>query len=194
MPLSMLAAVPDPLATWGQIAAIILAVELLIFVLLGLALSLLLMFAFAWMREKVELIKRLRPTIDSLNQALEAEAAERPLAMPQAENPLVRGVAQVPTRLRALDRRVEQGSERVASVVIEFRARTLMVRQMARAFFLPGSLRPEQRRLAGASEEARSALAGERVAPAAPEAPVAEAQRPPAAVQFAQQTHHASAR
>ncbi len=142
MPVLILA--DDPLATWGEIAAIILAIELFVFVLLALGLSLALMFAFAWVREKAELVRRLRPGVDGLNRALATAAEERPLAEPLAENPLVRAVVAVPGQVRAVDQRIERGSDRVAEAVIEVRARTLMVKQMARAFFLPGLTRREQ--------------------------------------------------
>ncbi|RAQ97083.1 hypothetical protein [Thermogemmatispora tikiterensis] len=166
----------DPLETWGQIAAIVLAIELLVFVLLALGLSIGLFFAFAWVQEKSELIKRLRPAVDQLNQALETSPTERSTEGGALEHPLVQGVVSLPERVRAVDRRVEQGSDRVAEAVIEFRARTVMVKEMARAFFLPGLVRREARQQelrraaeAGAelredSREARPSTAGRSVA------------------------------
>ncbi|GER85023.1 hypothetical protein KTAU_36590 [Thermogemmatispora aurantia] len=144
----------DPLETWGQIAAIVLAIELFVFVLLALGLSIGLFFAFAWVQEKSELIKRLRPVVDQLNQALETSPTERSTEGGALEHPLVQGVVSLPERVRAVDRRVEQGSDRVAEAVIEFRARTVMVKEMARAFFLPGLVRREarQRELRRAAE------------------------------------------
>ncbi|WP_052890854.1 hypothetical protein [Thermogemmatispora carboxidivorans] len=147
----------DPLETWGQIAAIVLAIELFVFIVLALGLSIGLFFAFAWVQEKSELIKRLRPAVDQLNQALEVSAAERPAEGGALEHPLVQGVVSLPERVRAVDRRVEQGSDRVAEAVIEFRARTVMVKEVARAFFLPGLVRREARE----RELRRAAVAGE---------------------------------
>ncbi|WP_069802703.1 hypothetical protein [Thermogemmatispora onikobensis] len=152
----------NPLETWGQIAAIVLAIELFVFVVLALGLSIGLFFAFAWVQEKSELIKRLRPAVDQLNQTLEAGAAERPAEGGALEHPLVQGVVSLPERVRAVDRRVEEGSDRVAEAVIEFRARTVMVKEMARAFFLPGLVRREVRerelrRAVEAGEELRGA-------------------------------------
>nr|BBH93728.1 hypothetical protein KTA_19270 [Thermogemmatispora argillosa] len=154
----------DPLETWGQIAAIVLAIELFVFILLALGLSIGLFFAFAWVQEKSELIKRLRPAVDQLNQALESSATERP-AEGALEHPLVQGVVSVPERVRAIDRRVEQGSDRVAEAVIEFRARTLMVKEMAKAFFLPGLVRREARE----REQLRTARTAEMPREAAPQ-------------------------
>ncbi|MBX5458694.1 MAG: hypothetical protein IRZ31_17515 [Thermogemmatispora sp.] len=156
----------DPLETWGQIAAIVLAIELFVFILLALGLSIGLFFAFAWVQEKSELIKRLRPAVDQLNQALETSPTERPTEGGALEHPLVQGVVNLPERVRAVDRRVEQGSDRVAEAVIEFRARTVMVKEMARAFFLPGLVRREarQRELRESSREARPSTAGRSVA------------------------------
>jgi uncharacterized membrane protein YccC len=133
------------LAPWGQTAAIILALYTFVSIIVGLALVAALMFAFAWLREKSELIKRLRPTINETNSALEIVKRGDPLPSEMARNKLVSAVAQapkiatsLPSRASSIDAKVERGSERVADVVIEFRARTQMVKGMARAFFLPG--------------------------------------------------------
>ena len=50
----------DPLAAWGQAAGIIIAMYLFVLLLVVLALSLLFMYAFAWIREKSELVKKVR--------------------------------------------------------------------------------------------------------------------------------------
>jgi len=41
-------------------------------------------------------------------------------------------------RVTTIEKKVDEGSERVAHAVIEFRARTVMVKEIAKAFFLPG--------------------------------------------------------
>ncbi|WP_297161526.1 hypothetical protein, partial [Thermogemmatispora sp.] len=71
---------------------------------------------------------------------------------------LVQGVVSIPEHVRAIDRRVEQGSDRVAEAVIEFRARTMMVKEIAKAFFLPGLVRREVAR----TDAPRAAASGER--------------------------------
>ena len=148
--------VGDPLAAWGQAAAIILLFYMLIFILIGLALTLVLMLGISWVREKAELIKRLRPTVDSVNKTTEA-AKQGNMAIVEAnDNRVVRTVAEVPIYMRNVETKVEQGSERVAGAVIEFRARTMMAKQMLKAFFLPGLKSSEQTGLGRAGVGFRS--------------------------------------
>lgn len=128
----------DPLAPWGQAAAIVLLLYFLIVILLGLGLTLGLMFGLSWVREKTELIKKLRPTVESVNTTTES-AIKGNLPAPTAQdNKIVRTVAEVPVRIRDIDHKIEQGSDRVADAVIEFRARTQMTKAIVKAFFLPG--------------------------------------------------------
>lgn len=135
----------DPLAPWGQAGAIILALYMFVYILIGLAVSAGMMFGFAWIRQKAELIKKLRPTVDSVNYSLE-EANKGALPAPgPGENKVVRAIAEVPRRATAVEKKVDEGSERVAHAVIEFRARTVMVKEIAKAFFLPGLTNHESR-------------------------------------------------
>ena len=137
------------LAPWGQAAAIIIALYVFISIIVGLVLTAVLMFLFAWIREKAELIKMLRPTVLQVNEALEASQRGDPLPPGVADNKIIAAVAKVPkvaatlpARASSIEQKVERGSDRVANAVIEFRARTEMVKGMARAFFLPGLTRP----------------------------------------------------
>jgi hypothetical protein len=138
----------DGLAPWGQASAIILAVYLFFSILVSLALVAGLMFALAWIREKAELLRRLRQPMSEINQA--AVAAKQGNALPPqlADNKIAAAIVQVPrvaknvaARASTVEQRVDQGSERVASAVIEFHARTAMVKGMVKAFFLPGLTR-----------------------------------------------------
>jgi hypothetical protein len=141
----------DPLAPWGQASAIILALYMFVYILIGLAVSAALMFGFAWVRQKAELIKKLRPTVESVNHSLEeANKGELPPPRP-GENKVVRAIAEVPMRVTTVEKKVDEGSERVAHAVIEFRARTVMVKEIAKAFFLPGLAHRDSR---SQSEEA----------------------------------------
>jgi hypothetical protein len=107
-------------------------------VIIGLAVALGLMLGLAWVREKVELIKRLRPTVDSVNKTSEA-AIKGALPPPGPnDNKIVRTVAEVPVYAHTIEKKVEEGSDRVTSGVIEFRARTEMAKTIVKAFFLPG--------------------------------------------------------
>ena len=130
--------VGDPLAPWGQAAAVILLFYMFLSVIIGLAVALGLMLGLTWTRQKVELIKRLRPTVDSVNTASEA-AIKGALPPPGAnDNKIVHTVAEVPAYTHTIEKKVEEGSDRVASAVIEFRARTEMAKTVLKSFFLPG--------------------------------------------------------
>lgn len=136
------------LPTWGQLAAIILVLYLFVSATVALGLAATLMLILTWVREKAEHIKRLRPAIDQVNAALSAGKVEEPLPPELAEHQLLRAVSQIPkvtaklpVTVSAAERKVEQGSDRVVQAVIEFRARTEMVKGMAKAFFLPGLTR-----------------------------------------------------
>ena len=127
------------LAMWGQIAAIVICVFVLIFVLLAVAFNVLMAFAMTWVREKVDLIKMLRPTVESINKA--SESVSQGVAPIANENAIVRTVASLPTKIHAVDKKVEQSTDRVAEAVIEFRARTVQVQTVVKAFLLPGLMR-----------------------------------------------------
>ena len=130
------------IAMGGQIAAIIICASLLILFVLVLAVNLALGFLFAWVREKIELIKLLRPTVDSVNKS--SEAALRGVAPSAEENPIIHTIATLPGGVHAVDQKVVQASERVAGAVIEFRARTVQVQTVVKAFLLPGLMRKQR--------------------------------------------------
>jgi flagellar basal body-associated protein FliL len=134
----------DLLALLGQASAIILLLYLMVLILIGLVLRLALMLGASWVREKAELIKRLRPTVDSMNTTTEA-AVHGTLPADQG-NKVVRAVAEIPVYARTVDQKVEQGSEKVADVVIEFRARTQMAKAVFKTFLSPGP-KPRQKAL-----------------------------------------------
>jgi hypothetical protein len=136
----------DPLAPFGQAAGIILALYTFVSILIGLALAAGLMFGLAWVREKSELVKKLRPMVDKVNTTTEsAMSGTLPPAQPGDKqiDKIARIVAEGPMVVQNIDKQVDQGSERVARAVIEFRARTMMVKTIAKAFFLPGLTRRE---------------------------------------------------
>jgi hypothetical protein len=141
-------ALADVLASWGQAAAIILAIFLFINILVGLAFTAALMFLFRWVREKTELVKKVRPVIDALNQAIENPGVAAPNGA--AQQRLVQVVQRVqalelPQKLehvqsqaQFLSAQVDQRADRVAETMIEIRARTVMVKGVLKALFLPG--------------------------------------------------------
>jgi len=139
----------DPLAMWGHIAAIILLIYLLVFILIGLALAFVLLVGMTWVREKVELIKMIRPTVNSVNKTTQAAIAG---TLPEAkddENKLIRTAAEIPAYAHEIETKVDEVSDRVASAVIEFRARSMMAKSMLKAFFLPGLAHRTQAQLEG---------------------------------------------
>jgi len=139
----------DPLAMWGHIAAIILLIYLLVFILIGLALAFVLLVGMTWVREKVELIKMIRPTVNSVNKTAQAAIEGRLPEAKDDENEVVRTAAEIPAYSHKIETNVEQGSDRVASAVIEFRARSMMAKSMLKAFFLPGLAHRTQAQLEG---------------------------------------------
>jgi hypothetical protein len=126
----------NPLPPLGQIAAIIILAYMLLTIVILVALAVVLALGMQWVRQKSELIKRLRPTVDSVNTT--TQAATRGDMPASDENKVVRAIAEVPSYVKTIDNKVEQGSDRVAGGVIEFRARAMMARQVVRALFLPG--------------------------------------------------------
>jgi len=144
----------DPLTTLGQVSAIIMLIFMLISTLVSMALVVALLFGISWLREKVKLVKQLRPVVDSVNansQAAAKGALPAPTGNENAAEKVARATAQVPAYARSIEEKVEQGSDRVAGAVIEFRARTVMVKGTLKALFLPGlNNRPKRARLPGA--------------------------------------------
>ncbi len=140
----------DILAPLGQAAAIILALYMLVFILIGLGFCLLMMYGLTWVREKAELVKKLRPTVDSVNTTIESGTSETLPATVDQNNKLVQAVHSIQSvqvvqkakvaqqQVDNIEKKVDQGTDRVANAVIEFRARTVMVQGMLKAFFLPG--------------------------------------------------------
>jgi hypothetical protein len=138
---SMVLAVNPVLATWGQVAAIVICFYILVFVLIALAFNLAMSFGLAWLREKAELLKLLRPYVESVNKT--SEAAVQGIPPSENENKIVQTVAEIPARVHTIDKQVEQVSDRVANAVIEFRARTVQAKTIAKALFLPGLMKQE---------------------------------------------------
>jgi len=137
----------DILTQLGQAAAIILLIYLFVNILIGLAFALVFMFAVAWAIEKAESIKKLRPTVKSVNEAIknpEDGASSNKLvevvhsiqkaAIPQKIEGVQHGV-------QGVEQKVNQGADRVAGALIEFRARTVQAQGVLKAFFLPGLTR-----------------------------------------------------
>jgi hypothetical protein len=138
----------DVLAPWGQAAAIILAIYLFVSIVVGLAFTAALVFLFAWVHDKAELIKKLRPTVDVLNQAIVRPESVSPVGTVQERLTqavqrvqaieLQQKLEQIQRQTQSISVRVDQQADRVAGGIIEFRARTAMAKRIVKAFFLPG--------------------------------------------------------
>lgn len=138
----------DALAPWGQAAAIILAIFLFVNILIGLALTAGFAFLFAWVREKAELVKKIRPNIDIINHTIETPESVFPVGNTQQK--LVQAIQRVQSlevphkleevqhKVQSISVQVDKRADRVAETMIEIRARTEMVKGIAKAFFLPG--------------------------------------------------------
>jgi hypothetical protein len=124
------------LETWGQIAAIIICLFALVFILLAVAFNLAMALGMSWLAEKINAIKMLRPTVESVNKA--TESALQGLSPDEDQNRMIRTAASIPTTMHNLEKKVNQSTDKVADAVIEFRARTVQAKTMLKAFFLPG--------------------------------------------------------
>ena len=141
MPVLVLADIHSVLAIGGQIAAIVIGLYSLLFIILTVVYGLSMDVLFTWVSEKVKLIRMLRPTVDSVNKTTEAMVDGKPI--PANDNRIVEYVAQGPAQVHKLDQRVDNVTDKVANAVIEFRARTIQVQTVAKAFFTPNTLRRE---------------------------------------------------
>lgn len=138
--MNMVIAVAPLFALWGQIAAVVILIFVFISVLVTLVFNLVVTFALAWVREKSDVIKLLRPLIEDLNKT--TEAATQGVAPAEDKNAIVRAVANIPHGVQVADQKVDEAASRVANVVIEFRARTLQAKTVVKAFLLPGLRKP----------------------------------------------------
>lgn len=139
---TMVLAMNPLLASLGQIAALVICLFAVVFIIITLVFNLVMSFAMSWLNEKAELIKMLRPYVESVNTT--SKQAESGIAPAQDQSAPVRIAAQLPLRVNEADKKVEQVSDRVTSAVIEFRARTIQAKTIAKAFFLPGLMDRER--------------------------------------------------
>ncbi|GAC1427758.1 MAG: hypothetical protein NVS4B1_07630 [Ktedonobacteraceae bacterium] len=170
------------LATGGQIAAIVIGLYSLLFIILTVVFGLTMDATFSWVSEKVKLIKMLRPTVDSVNKT--SEAMVNGTQPPSNGNKIVQTVAQGPAQVHKLDKQVDQVTDKVANAVIEFRARTIQVQTVAKALFAPNMLRRElaahDRRLLGSNDDLEIKSPGLRILmeEKVPDVPVVPAAQP----------------
>lgn len=148
----------DLVAQLGQIGAIIVALYFFLIVVILIVVSLLLVYLNAWLRQQVRLVHQLRSIIENIDTALHAPSSETLPAVLEPDNRLGQALQAIhkvqsvqvvqlaqntQKQVDSIGKRVEPVADRIADGVIEFRARTVMVQGMLKAFFLPGSIKPK---------------------------------------------------
>ena len=150
----------DLLTTLGRIAALVLVIYVFLFAMLFFVGSLLLLYSNAWVRDKVGLLRQLRSIVENIDAALHAPVSETLPASLEPDNRLgqalqaihmaqsvqvVEKAKNTQKQVDSIEKMVEPVADRIAGGVIEFRARTVMVQGMLKAFFLPGLIKPKPR-------------------------------------------------
>lgn len=144
----------------GRLAAIILSLYLFLFVVLAFVASLLLLFANTWLRDKVGLLHNVRSLVENIDTALHTASSETLPATIETESRLGQTIQAIHTvqsaqliqrtrdaqrQVSTIEQKVEPVADRIAEGVIEFRARTVMVQGILKAFFLPGLIKQKPR-------------------------------------------------
>lgn len=168
----------DLLTTLGRIAALVLVIYVFLFAVLFFIGSLLLLYANAWVREKIGLLHQLRSIIEAIDTAIHSPSSETLPATLEPDNRLGRALQAIhmaqsvqvveiakntQKQVDSIEKKVEPVADRIAEGVIEFRARTVMVQGMLKAFFLPGliKLKPQSPLLLPEAIETDSSISTE---------------------------------
>ncbi len=146
----------DLVTDLGRIAAIILSLYLFLFVAFFFVVAGLLLAANTWLLDKVELLHNLRSIIQNIDTTIHTPSSETLPATLEPDNNLgqalqaihmvqsvqvVEKAKNTQKQVDNIEKRVEPVADRIAEGVIEFRARTVMVQGMLKAFFLPGLIK-----------------------------------------------------
>jgi hypothetical protein len=139
---ALVLAVNPVLAGWGQFAIIVIGFYALIFIIIAVAFNLAMVFALSFLRQKAELVKKLRPSVESVNETTEAALQ----GVPPSEDAgrIARVAASIPRGVSGVDKQVEKATGQVASAVIEARARTMQAQAIVKAFLRPPTRAPRQ--------------------------------------------------
>jgi len=168
----------DLVTDLGRIAAIILSLYLFLFVAFFFVVAGLLLYVSTWLQEKVELLHNLRSIIQNIDTAIHSPSSETLPATLETDNRLgqalqvvhmvqsvqvVEKAKNTQKQVDSIEKRVEPVADRIAEGVIEFRARTVMVQGMLKAFFLPGliKLKPQSPLLLPEAIETDSSISTE---------------------------------
>jgi hypothetical protein len=146
----------DLLTDLGRIAALVLVIYVFLFAVLFFVTSLLLLYGNAWLREKIGLLHRLRVIVENVDSTILSSSSETLPATLETDNRLGQALQAIhmaqsvqvveiakntQKQVDSIEKRVEPVADRIAEGVIEFRARTVMVQGMLKAFFLPGLIK-----------------------------------------------------
>ena len=158
--LHLILADEDLLTILGRIAALVLVIYVFLFAILFLFGSWLLMMANVWIRDKALQLHQLRSIVESIDTAIHTPPNESLPASLESDSRFSQAL-QVVHRAQAvqvveiakntqkqvnnIENKVEPVADRITDGVIEFRARTVMVQGMLKAFFLPGLVKLEPR-------------------------------------------------
>jgi hypothetical protein len=158
--LHLILADEDLLTTLGRIAALVLVIYVFLFAVLFFIGSLLLLYANAWVRDKIVLLHQLRTIVESIDTVIHTPPNESlPTALePDSRFGQVLQAIHTAQAVQAIDiaknaqkqvntieKKVEPVADRITDGVIEFRSRTVMAQSMLKAFFLPGTVKLKQR-------------------------------------------------
>ena len=154
--LHLILADEDLFTTLGRIAVLVLVIYLFLFAVLFLFGSWLLLLANVWVRDKVRLLHQLRSIVESIDTALHSPPTEPLPATLETDTRLSQALQAIhmvqsvqvveiakntQKQVDSIEKKVEPVADRIAEGVIEFRARTVMVQGMLKAFFLPGLIK-----------------------------------------------------
>jgi hypothetical protein len=158
--LHLILAADDLLTTLGRIAALVLVIYVFLFAVLFFVGSLLLLYANAWVRDKVGLLHQLRSIVESIDTVLHTPPNESVPASLETDSRLGQALQAIHTvqsvqvveiakntqkQVNNVEKKVEPVADRITDGVIEFRARTVMAQSMLKAFFLPGLVKLKPR-------------------------------------------------
>ncbi len=154
--LHLILADEDLLTTLGRIAALVLVIYVFLFAVLFFVGSLLLLYANAWVRDKVALLHQLRSIVESIDITIHTPPNESLPASLEPESRFSEVLQAIHTaqamqaieiakntqkQVNNIEKKVEPVADRIADGVIEFRARTVMAQSMLKTFFLPGMVK-----------------------------------------------------
>jgi hypothetical protein len=146
----------DLLTDLGRIAALVLIIYVFLFAVFFFVSSLLLLYGNAWLREKIGMLHQLRLIIENIDTAIHSPSSETLPATLEPDNRLGQALQAIhmaqsvqvveiakntQKQVDSIEKKVEPVADRIAEGVIEFRARTVMVQGMLKAFFLPGLIK-----------------------------------------------------